>query len=74
MSIRVLIVEDNAVARSFLTRVVRESFSDEIRFSEASDLDSARQWLGIGPGGPVARLHGRRKKLLAAVLAVAPDC
>lgn len=50
MSIRVLIVEDNAVARSFLTRVVRESFSDEIRFSEASDLDSARQWLGIGPG------------------------
>jgi len=50
MSIRALIVEDNAVARSFLTRVVRESFSDEIRFSEASDLDSARQWLGIGPG------------------------
>ncbi|MEX8495451.1 response regulator [Sphaerotilus sp.] len=50
MSIRVLIVEDNAVARSFLTRVVRESFSDEIRFSEASDLDSARRWLDIGPG------------------------
>jgi two-component system, NarL family, nitrate/nitrite response regulator NarL len=50
MSIRVLIVEDNAVARSFLTRVVRESFSDEIRFSEASDLDSARRWLGIGAG------------------------
>ena len=32
------------------------------------------QWLGIGTGGPVARLHARRKKLLAAVLAVAQDC
>ncbi|BDB27360.1 helix-turn-helix domain-containing protein [Cupriavidus sp. P-10] len=32
------------------------------------------QWLGIGTGGPVARLHARRKKLLAAVLAVANDC
>ena len=50
MSIRVLIVEDNAVARSFLVRVVRESFSDEIDFTEARDLDSARQALGIGPG------------------------
>jgi DNA-binding NarL/FixJ family response regulator len=50
MSIRALIVEDNAVARSFLTRVVRESFSDEIRFSEASDLESARALLGIGAG------------------------
>jgi DNA-binding NarL/FixJ family response regulator len=50
MSIRVLIVEDNAVARSFLARVVRESFSDEIRFSEACDLESARVLLDIGPG------------------------
>lgn len=50
MSIRALIVEDNAVARSFLTRVVRESFSDEIRFSEASDLESARALLGISAG------------------------
>ena len=47
MSIRVLIVEDNAVARSFLARVVRESFSDDIRFSEACDLESARAHLGI---------------------------
>ena len=59
MSIRVLIVEDNAVARSFLVRVVRESFSDEIAFSEARDLDSARQALGItprqrAPAGPQA--------------------
>lgn len=50
MSIRALIVEDNAVARSFLARVVRESFSDEIRFSEACDLESARTLLGIGAG------------------------
>jgi DNA-binding NarL/FixJ family response regulator len=50
MSIRALIVEDNAVARSFLTRVVRESFSDEIRFSEACDLESARVLLGVNAG------------------------
>jgi DNA-binding NarL/FixJ family response regulator len=62
MSIRVLIVEDNAVARSFLVRVVRESFSDEIDFSEVRDLDSARQALGITPrqgalpGGQAFRL------------------
>jgi two-component system, NarL family, nitrate/nitrite response regulator NarL len=54
MSIRVLVVEDNAVARSFLTRVVRESFSDEIRFSEAGDLESARALLGV-EGGALAR-------------------
>lgn len=48
MPIRVLIVEDNAVARSFLLRVVRESFSDDIEFTEARDLDSARQALGLG--------------------------
>lgn len=47
MSIRVLIVEDNDVARSFLARVVRESFSDEIVFTEARGLDAARQALGV---------------------------
>lgn len=31
------------------------------------------QWMGIGVGGPVARLHERRKKLVAAVLAVGQD-
>lgn len=31
------------------------------------------QWMGIGVGGPVARLHDRRKKLVAAVLAVGKD-
>jgi two-component system, NarL family, nitrate/nitrite response regulator NarL len=43
MEIKVLIVEDNPVARSFLGRVVRESFSDEIVISEAGDLESARK-------------------------------
>jgi DNA-binding NarL/FixJ family response regulator len=43
MTTRVLVVEDNPVARSFLMRVTRESFSDEIEFTEASDLASARR-------------------------------
>jgi DNA-binding NarL/FixJ family response regulator len=43
MPIKVLIVEDNPVARTFLSRVVRESFSDELLISEASDLESARR-------------------------------
>lgn len=43
MEIKVLIVEDNPVARGFLGRVVRESFSDEIAITEAGDLESARK-------------------------------
>jgi two-component system, NarL family, nitrate/nitrite response regulator NarL len=46
MSVKVLIVEDNPVARSFLTRVVRESFSDTLVISEAGDLESARRQIG----------------------------
>ena len=42
MPVKVLIVEDNPVARSFLTKVVRESFSDQLMISEASDLETAR--------------------------------
>lgn len=49
MTTRVLIVEDNAVARSFLVRVVRESFSDELQFVETGTLEAARQALGIQP-------------------------
>ena len=41
--LRALVVEENAAARQFMVRVVRESFSDEIEFTEASDLASARQ-------------------------------
>jgi two-component system, NarL family, nitrate/nitrite response regulator NarL len=43
MAIKVLILEDNPVARSFLCRVVRESFSDAIAITEAGDLESARK-------------------------------
>ena len=43
MPVKVLIVEDNPVARSFLSRVVRESFSDALMITEAGDLESARR-------------------------------
>ncbi len=47
MSIQVLIFEENAVARSFLLRVVRESFSDDVVFNEAGSLAEARAALGL---------------------------
>ena len=43
MGLKVLILEDNPVARSFLCRVVRESFSDTQHISEAGDLETARK-------------------------------
>jgi DNA-binding NarL/FixJ family response regulator len=43
MSVKILILEDNPVARSFLRRVVRESFSDAQNISEAGDLETARR-------------------------------
>ena len=46
MSVKVLIVEDNPVARSFLTKVVRESFSDTLVITEAGDLETARRQIG----------------------------
>ena len=46
MTVKVLILEDNPVARSFLCRVVRESFSDAIAITEAGDLESARRHIG----------------------------
>jgi two-component system nitrate/nitrite response regulator NarL len=46
MPVKVLIVEDNPVARGFLGRVVRESFSDDIVITEAGDLESARRHIG----------------------------
>lgn len=45
--LKVLIVEDNPVARSFLTRVVRESFSDTLIITEAGDLETARRRLAV---------------------------
>ena len=55
MAIKVLILEDNPVARSFLGRVVRESFSDAIAITEAGDLESARRHVNAAqPGADTA--------------------
>ncbi|MEK8085446.1 response regulator transcription factor [Aquabacterium sp. A3] len=54
MSVKVLILEDNPVARTFLSRVVRESFSDVGEIVEVSDLDAARRLLGHPAGGKAA--------------------
>ncbi len=43
MTVKVLILEDNPVARSFLCKVVRESFSDTLEIIETADLESARR-------------------------------
>ncbi|XHS77667.1 LuxR C-terminal-related transcriptional regulator [Burkholderiaceae bacterium UC74_6] len=43
MAVKVLIIEDNPVARSFLCRVVRESFSDNMEITEVGDLEGARR-------------------------------
>ena len=51
MAVKVLILEDNPVARGFLCRVVRESFSDVHSITEVGDLDAARRLLGHPPGG-----------------------
>jgi DNA-binding NarL/FixJ family response regulator len=53
MAAKVLILEDNPVARTFLCRVVRESFSDTNHIAEAGDLDTARRHIerhgGLNP-------------------------
>jgi DNA-binding NarL/FixJ family response regulator len=49
MGVQVLILEDNPVARSFLRRVVRESFSDAHQISEAGDLEAARRLIAAAP-------------------------
>ena len=46
MAVKVLIVEDNPVARGFLARVVKESFSDALDIAEAPNLESARRQIG----------------------------
>jgi DNA-binding NarL/FixJ family response regulator len=57
MPIRVLIVEDNAVARGFLARVVRESFSDELSFVVAAGIEAASAALDLqGDGTEAFRL------------------
>jgi two-component system, NarL family, nitrate/nitrite response regulator NarL len=56
MAVKVLILEDNPVARSFLCRVVRESFSDANHITEAPDLESARKHIALTGGAQ--GLHG----------------
>ncbi len=56
MAVKVLILEDNPVARSFLCRVVRESFSDANHITEAGDLDSARKQISLAGGA--SGMHG----------------
>jgi two-component system, NarL family, nitrate/nitrite response regulator NarL len=56
MAVKVLILEDNPVARSFLCRVVRESFSDTINITEAGDLETARRHISLTGGSQ--GLHG----------------
>ncbi len=53
MPVKVLIVEDNPVARSFLSRVVRDSFSDQLKIIEVGDLREARRAVGWASGQPL---------------------
>lgn len=50
MAVKVLIMEDNPVARSFLCRVVRESFNDAQHIVEAGDLETARRQIQLAGG------------------------
>jgi DNA-binding NarL/FixJ family response regulator len=70
MSVKVLILEDNPVARDFLSRVLRESFSDPIQITEAGDLETARRHIALsGPGG----MHGSDPFKLMLVDLELPD-
>jgi DNA-binding NarL/FixJ family response regulator len=71
MAVKVLIVEDNPVARSFLCRVVRESFSDTIVITEAGDLESARRQIALTGGAQ--GLHGADPFKLLLVDLELPD-
>ena len=56
MAVKVLILEDNPVARMFLCRVVRESFSDTLAITEAGDLEAGRAQIGLTGGA--RGMHG----------------
>lgn len=71
MAVKVLILEDNPVARSFLCRVVRESFSDAITITEAGDLESARRQISLTGGAQ--GLHGTDPFKLILVDLELPD-
>ena len=71
MAVKVLILEDNPVARSFLCRVVRESFSDTITITEAGDLEAARRHISLTGGAQ--GLHGADPYKLILVDLELPD-
>ena len=71
MAVKVLILEDNPVARSFLCRVVRESFSDAILITEAGDLETARRHIALTGGAQ--GLHGTDPFKLILVDLELPD-
>lgn len=70
MTVKVLILEDNPVARDFLSRVLKESFSDPIAITEAGDLETAREQIALtGPQG----MHGTDPFKLMLVDLELPD-
>jgi DNA-binding NarL/FixJ family response regulator len=71
VAVKVLILEDNPVARSFLCRVVRESFSDTIAMTEAGDLETARRHISLTGGAQ--GLHGTDPFKLILVDLELPD-
>ena len=71
MTVKVLILEDNPVARSFLCRVVRESFSDANHITEAGDLMTARRHIALTGGAQ--GLHGADPFKLLLVDLELPD-
>ena len=71
MTVKVLILEDNPVARSFLCRVVRESFSDVNHITEAGDLRTARKHIALTGGAQ--GLHGADPFKLILVDLELPD-
>jgi two-component system, NarL family, nitrate/nitrite response regulator NarL len=71
VAVKVLILEDNPVARSFLCRVVRESFSDAILLTEAGDLETARRHVALTGGAQ--GLHGADPFKLVLVDLELPD-
>ena len=50
-SVPVLVVDENAVARRFVARVVRDSFSDAMQVAECADFGSALASLAAPPPG-----------------------
>jgi DNA-binding NarL/FixJ family response regulator len=71
MAVKVLILEDNPVARAFLCRVVRESFSDVITLVEAGDLEGARKQVALAGGA--SGMHGTDPFKLVLVDLELPD-